>query len=131
AALAINRKNGQIEAFLLCKIFAGLQDGVVFDGRRDQVPAFALERSSSAKNGEIDAFSAAAGENHFAGLAFEDPGRPLSGFVKKSPGATADVMDTRRIAPDLAQKRQHRFANLRIERCGGVVIKINRAHSGI
>src|ERR1039458_3842370 len=32
-----------------------------------------------------------------------------------------------RIAPDFAQKRQHRVAHRRVERCGGVVIEINRA----
>ena len=60
------------------------------------------------------------------GLAPRKFGRALARVVQQRPGAPADVMHGRGIAPNLAQKRQHRLAHRRVERRRGVVIEVNR-----
>ena len=64
------------------------------------------------------------------GLRAEDFRRPLARVVQQRPRLPPDVMHAGRIAPDLAEKRQHRLAHRRIQRRRGVVIEVNRPRHG-
>src|SRR5581483_11253877 len=104
---------------------AGMQHGMVLHCGRDQMPAARFQQSGGAEDREIDAFRAAAGKDDFGGFATEHGTGSFAGFIQPGAGFPAHMMNGGRIAPDVAEKRQHRLPHLRIERRGGVVIEIN------
>src|ERR1017187_1703350 len=85
-----------------------------------------FKQTRRAKNRQVVAFRAAAGENNLTWLGAKEIGRAIARAVKRHPEAPADVMHGRGVAPKLAEKRQHRLAHCRVEWCRGVVIEVNR-----
>ena len=85
-----------------------------------------FEQPRRAKNGEVVRFGSSAGNNDFTRLRAEEFRRAVAGVVEQRPGLSADMMDAGGIAPNVAEKRQHRLAHRRIQRRRGVVIEVNR-----
>src|ERR1017187_5268757 len=88
--------------------------------------SFGFKQTLRAKNSQVVALRAAAGENNLTWLGAKEIGRAIARVVERRPGALADVMHGRRVAPKLAEKWQHRLAHCRVEWCRGVVIEVNR-----
>ena len=101
---------------------------MMFDGGGDDVPALGLQEAGGAEDGQVGALGAAAGEDDFAGFGAQNLRRAVARVIQESPGLAADVMHAGRIAPDLAQERQHRLPDLRVQGRSGVVIEIDRLH---
>ena len=98
----------------------------MFNGRGDEVLPSCLEGSRRPQNREIIRFCSTAGKNDFARFGAQKSGRAVARVVQQRPCFSPDAVNGGRVAPDFAQKRQHRFAHRRVERRGGVVIEINR-----
>ena len=100
----------------------------MFDGGGNEVTPLFTVQPGHAKNGKVVAFSAAAGENNFARFASPYGGNAVASVIQDGSSAPANVMDAGRVAENLAQKRQHRLAHRRVQRCGCVVIEVNCCH---
>lgn len=100
--------------------------------RRGHQVAAALSPSEAGRSqyGQIVGFGAAAGEDHFAGLAFPCTGQSVAEFVQSRPGSASDGMHAGGIAPDVGQVRLHRLPDAGVQRRGGVVVPIDGIHSG-
>ena len=79
-----------------------VQDGLVLDGGRDQVPATArLERLGGAANGGVVAFGPTAREHHLGGVRADQVCHLGAGIVDDRLGLLAEVVDTGGVAPDV------------------------------
>ena len=86
-----------------------------------------FERPRRSENGEVVGFRSTAGENDFARLRTKKFRSAVARVVEQRPRFSADVMHGRRIAPNFAEKRQHRVAHAWVKRGRGVVIEVNRS----
>ena len=101
---AIDGQVSNTESLILCKVLKAIQNGMMFDGRRDQMTPLISKHPRRAKDREIVAFCAATSTPTFAALAGKQAAGPLSGLIKSYPGSAADVVDAGRIAVDFRQK---------------------------
>ena len=101
---------------------------MMFHCAGNNVPPLRLEEAGGAEDCQVAALGAAAGEDDFAGFARPDTGDPIPGVIEQRAGTSADMVDTGRIAENLAEIRQHGLAYHRVERRGGVVVEVNGAH---
>ena len=105
-----------------------MQHRMVLNRGRDEMSAFGAKEASGSENGEVITFRAATREHDFAWFGAPDLRYPIVSFIEQSTSAPTDMVDARRISEDIAQERQHRLANRRIERRRGIIIEIDRAH---
>src|SRR5262245_12050599 len=98
-----------------------MEDRMMFDRGSYDVAAFGFKEPGNSENGEIDAFRTAAGKNKFARFTAENLRSPVSGVIEQCSSSATDVVDAGGIAPNFGDKRQHGFANLRVERSGRVI----------
>ena len=94
------------------------------------MPTFALAGSQSrgTEHGEIIALCSTAREDDLAWFAFQNGRDAIARGIESCASFLTNVMNARWISEDAVQIRKHRSAYVRVERRGGVVIEINRAH---
>ena len=95
-AFAAYGQKGHLDA-ALCQALGGVEDGVVFDGRGDEVVA-GLDES---EDGEIVALGASAGEDDLGGAAVQQRGDRLAGVLDGGAGVLAVEVDRRGVAEGL------------------------------
>ena len=127
AAFCIDREARDFKTFFFFQVVERPQNRIVLDGGSDQMFAFCLEQARRSKNREIIRLRSAAGENNLAGFRAQKFCRAVTRIVEQSARFSSDVVDGRRVAPKLAEKRQHCFAHRRIEWRCGIVIEVNCA----
>src|SRR5262249_19548145 len=122
-ATGIDRDITDLDTSLLERV-TGIQDGVVFHGRGNDVVA----RLCQAEDSKIVAFGPTAGEDDFGRTASQERGYTLPGIFYRSAGVLAVMVDGRRIPELRAVKRPHRFEHLGQQRRRGVVVHVDAAH---
>src|SRR5688500_10386175 len=93
------------------------------------MPPLVLEMPRRAENRQVIAFGPSAGENNLTRFAGPYARDAITGIVEQGTGLPSHMMKAGGVAENLAEIRQHRLADLRGERRGGIVIKVDRAHS--
>ena len=106
----------------------GVEDGVVFDGRGNEVPALGAEESGGAEDGEVVGLGATTGEDDLAGLAGPEPGHAVAGVVEEFAGLASEMVDAGRIGPAAFEGCEEGFADDAVERGGGVVVAVDPLH---
>src|SRR5579862_339455 len=91
--------------------------------------SFGLLLARHSKNRKVYTFGAPAGENNFTRLADHHARGAFTRFVKKRPGLTPQMVNTRWITPNFPKVRQHSRAHLRVQGSGRIIIEINGAHT--
>src|ERR1700676_1691509 len=105
-------------------MLAGVEDGVMFDGRSNDMVA----RARQAEYSEIVAFGAAAGKHDFRGAAAQQCGHGFTRTLDRRPRLLSMMVDGGRVAEMLAKVRPHGLQNLGEHRCGRVVVEIDASH---
>ena len=94
----------------------------MLDLRGDDVVAVGSPGERHALDRQVVALGAAAGEQDLARAAVEHLGDRVARLVQRSAGDAAMAVQARRVAPALAEIRQHRLEDTLVEgRCGGVI----------
>ncbi len=127
-AIGGDRQKCNVETLASSEVFTGLQNGGMFDLARDDVSAPVAQQAGRSQHGEVGALGTAAGKHHFARFAFPGAGDAIPGVVEEGPGVSTDMVHTRRVAVDIAEEREHRVADRRIQRRGRVVVEIDGPH---
>ncbi len=120
-AVTGDREPGDFDA-LLFESFDGVEDGVVLDGRADDVLFFAAHRGDEAENGEIVRLRAAAGKYNFGWLCANERGDGLARGFDGTAGVLAGGMNRAGVAVAFSEERQHRVEDFAVDGSGGVVI---------
>ena len=105
-------------------MLAGIEDGVMFYGRGDDVVA----RPRQAKYRKIVGLRTAAGKHEFGGAAAHQGGHGFASALNRSPRLLSMMVDGRRVAKVIAKVRPHGLQNLGEHRGRSVVIEIDPAH---
>src|SRR6516164_7793277 len=111
---------------MFLKKIKAMQNGMVLNGGRNQMFTPGLPQPRRAQDGKVIGFRSAAREDDFAGFSAQKLRRTVARVIQESPRPPADMMDARGIAPNIAQKRQHRVAHRRVQRGRRIVIQVNR-----
>ena len=122
-AAAIHRKIGYF-ASLGCQMLAGVEYGVMFDGRGDDVVA----RPHHSKNCKIVAFRTAAGKYDLRGAAAQQCGHGFARALNRGPRLLPMMMDGGRVAEMLAKVRPHGIHHFGEHRSSRVVVEIDPSH---
>jgi hypothetical protein len=72
----------------------------------------------------IIALGTATGKDHFAGIGVDERGNFGAGVIEMFGDLLAKVVGAGRVAPKLAQKRDHGINHLRSDPGGGVIIEV-------
>src|SRR5687768_15344215 len=91
--------------------------------------ALAAPLPGGSEDGEVVALGSAAGKNDFTRFAAKNARGLFARLVEKRARLPSDVMDAGWIAEHFAKEREHGFANHRVQRSGGVIVEIDRAHA--
>src|SRR6266576_1879408 len=124
----VHWKHGKLEAFFLGQVFKRMENSMMFYSASDQVASFWLKEPRGSEEGQVYALGAAAGIYNNAWFAAQKGRSTVSRIIENGPGLPPDMMNTRRIAPNLAQVWQHRLPDLRVQGGSRVVIEINCPH---
>src|SRR6185437_94443 len=126
-AVARNRKPSDFNSPLF-EGFDGVEDGVVLDGRADNVLFVAGHRGDEAENGEIVRFGATAGEYSFGWLSADERSHRLTRGLDGAAGVLASGVNRAGVAIAFGEERQHRVENFAVNGSGGVVIQVDAAN---
>ena len=122
-AVASHGKEGDLDA-AVSQPFCGVEDGVVLDGRGDEVVAGIGE----SEEGEVIAFGASACEDDLGGAAVEQGGDGFAGVLDGGAGVLAVVVDGGGVAEVLEHVWAHRLEDLGVEGRGSVGVHVDAAH---
>ena len=117
---------GDIDAPLL-RLLGGVQNSVVLDGGRDEVIAGAQD----AEDGGIVTLGAAGVEDDFGGTAVEERGNLFAGALDGGAGVLAVLVDGGRVAERVDEEGSHSLQYLGKQRCGGIGVHVDAAHTSI
>ena len=106
------------------QMLAGVQHRMMLDGRTDYV----VSGTGQARDGEVIALGAAAGEDDFRGPAPEQRRHRFACALDCRPRLLPVMVDGRRVAEVLREVRPHGLENLGQHWGGGVVVEIDSAH---
>ena len=118
-------KKRDIDATLL-RLLGGVQNSVVLDGG-DEVIAGAQD----AEDGGIVALGAAGVEDDFGGTAVEERGNLFAGALDGGAGVLAVLVDGGRVAEGVDEEGPHSLQYLGKQRCGGIGVHVDAAHTSI
>ena len=119
-AIAVYGYRGDVVTIFF-ELLGGVNDGVVLDLGDDDVAGF-FERRGDPFDRHIVGFSAAAGENDFAGAAVQNGCDAGPCLVDGVAGFSGDRVETRGVAERLVEVRQHRLEHFWSDRrCRGVI----------
>jgi uncharacterized linocin/CFP29 family protein len=103
---------------------AGVEDGVVFDGRSDDV----IAGLDDAKKRKIIAFRTPAGEDDFCSAAVQQLRHLLASVFHSGSRLLALLVNRRRIAELFNEVRPHGVEDFRQQRAGSVVVEVYAMH---
>ena len=122
-AVGVDGQVGDLEAGVL-QVAERVEDGVVFDGRGDDVLAAAHLCKGGALDGGIVGLAAAAGEDHLAGPAAQDAGHGLPRLVERPARILRQRVEAGSVAEPLGEVGQHGLHDLRAHRRGGSMVHV-------
>ena len=105
-------------------MLAGIQHGVMLDGRRNDVVAGA----GKSKDCQVVALSATAGKDDLGGTASHERRHRLAGTLNGCARVLSMMVDRGRVAEALSEVRTHDVEDLGKDGGGGVIVEINPAH---
>jgi hypothetical protein len=123
----IDGQECQSETFTASQIVEALENGVMFDGRADEVASLMAACPSGTKDGEIVGLRATTGENEFAGSTLECAGDALPRLIEEEASAAAELMNAGGVPPRGIECLNDNVADPRIQGRRCVVIEVNRA----
>ena len=113
----------------LAQGFDRVEDRLVLDVTGHEVMTSAApERLGDAADGEIVTLGPAAGEDDFGRVGADQGCHGAPGLVDSRFRLLSEVVDARRVAPLVAQRRAHPVGDRRGERGRGVVIQVDALH---
>src|ERR1035437_5264587 len=118
---------GDLAAFG-ARLFSGREHGRVLDGAGDDVLGRGGRGAGEAEDGEIVGLGAAAGEDDLGGTGIDERGHLAARGFQALLGGLSEMVDAGRVTIHLSEARHHRLEDLRIDRCGGVVIEVEVLH---
>src|SRR2546422_5428712 len=127
-AFPVHWKHGKLESLFPGQVFTRMENSMMFYSASDQVPSFGLKQSRDSEERQIHALGSTAGKDNFAWFAAQEGCSAVPRIIEERPSLAPDVMDTRRVTPNLAQVGQHGLPRVRIQRSRRVVIEIDGAH---
>ena len=120
---AVHRYVGDFTSHLF-QVLAGIQHGVMFDGRRNNVVAGAGESEDS----QVVAFGATAGKHDLGRTTSYKRRQRLAGSLNGCTRVLSMMVDGGRVAEALTEVGTHRVENLGEDRRGGVIVEVDSAH---
>ncbi len=111
---------------LVVVLRGGRQYRVVLDRANQKVCAGV--KSHDAVDGQVVGFTAAGCENDFGRTGAEIASNRDAGLIDCPPDIMSCLVERRRVIKLLAEIRLHGRNNLRVDRCGGGIIKIELLH---
>ena len=111
-------------AALRLQVLAGIQNGVMLDGRGNHV----ISGSRNPKNRQIIGLSATAGEHHLRGPATQQGSHGFARLLHCRVGLLSVMVNRRGIPKLLAEVRLHRLENLRQHGSGRAIVEIDSSH---
>ena len=100
----------------------------MLDGAGDNVLVRGGRGARHAENGEIVGLGAAAGEDDLRRGGVDERGHLAARGFQALLGGLSEMVDAGRVTIHLSEARHHRLEDLRIDRCGGVVIEVEVLH---
>ena len=130
-ALAIDRKpmdDVAVFAELFFDVVAQVEDGGVFDGRRDDLAPFRKRLERRHDGGGVRLGPARGEDDLGVVLGPEQFLHLVAGLLERLADAVAEAVHRRRVAELLREERQHRLDDLRIDLGGRVVVQVDISH---
>src|SRR5882724_3786359 len=127
-AFPIHWKYRKLEPFFPGQVFTAMKHSMMFYCASDKVASLWFEQPRGSEDCQVRALRATAGKDNFTRFAAQEGCRAVPRIIKDGTGLSSDMMDTRRVAPNLAQIWQHSLSNLRVQRRGRVVVEIDGVH---
>src|SRR6266853_3719579 len=109
---SVHRKHGKLESLFPGQVFTRMENSMMFYSASNEVPSFWLKQPRNSENPQIHALSSAAGKYDFAWFATQEGCSTVPRIIESGPGLATDVMDARRVAPNLPQIWQHRLPHM-------------------
>ena len=127
-AVPVNREIGYADAVSF-EILTGLEDGVVLDCGGDDMIAAIFAGAGDTLDGEIVCLCPAARKHDLRGIGADEVCHFAPRFFHGLPGLFAQGVSARGIAEGMPQERQHGFEDIRMQRRGRAMVKINGLHA--